>query len=38
MQVVKEALRMAYVVQWLPRLALEDYEIEGLTIYNCVQI
>ncbi|XP_004501123.1 abscisic acid 8'-hydroxylase 4 [Cicer arietinum] len=27
--VVKEALRMASVVQWLPRVALEDCEIEG---------
>ncbi|MCI06203.1 abscisic acid 8'-hydroxylase [Trifolium medium] len=31
-KVVKEALRMASVVQWLPRLALEDCEIEGFKI------
>lgn len=31
-QVVKEALRMASVVQWLPRVALQDCEIEGLYI------
>jgi len=28
-QVVKEALRKASVVQWLPRVALEDCVIEG---------
>lgn len=28
-QVAKEALRMASVVQWFPRVALEDCEIEG---------
>ncbi|GAU34952.1 hypothetical protein TSUD_312830 [Trifolium subterraneum] len=31
-KVVKEALRMASVVQWLPRLALKDCEIEGFKI------
>ncbi|KAJ1378882.1 Cytochrome P450 [Sesbania bispinosa] len=31
-KVVKEALRMASVVQWLPRVALEDCEIEGFKI------
>lgn len=31
-QVVKETLRMASVVQWLPRVALEDCEIQGLYI------
>ncbi|KAL5073955.1 hypothetical protein RYX36_012939 [Vicia faba] len=31
-KVVKEALRMASVVQWLPRVALEDCEIEGFEI------
>lgn len=31
-KVVKEALRMASVVQWLPRVALEDCEIEGFNI------
>jgi len=30
-QVVKEALRKASVVQWLPRVALEDCVIEGNT-------
>ncbi|XP_061350817.1 abscisic acid 8'-hydroxylase 4 isoform X3 [Gastrolobium bilobum] len=31
-KVVKEALRMASVVQWLPRVALVDCEIEGFKI------
>ncbi|RDX73588.1 Abscisic acid 8'-hydroxylase 3, partial [Mucuna pruriens] len=31
-KVVKEALRMASVVQWLPRVALEDCVIEGFNI------
>ncbi|XP_028765835.1 abscisic acid 8'-hydroxylase 2 isoform X2 [Neltuma alba] len=31
-KVVKEALRMASVVQWFPRVALEDCEIEGFKI------
>nr|AYV88898.1 cytochrome P450 oxidase CYP722A1 [Polygala tenuifolia] len=31
-KVVKESLRMASVVQWLPRLALADCEIEGFKI------
>ncbi|KAL2346309.1 hypothetical protein Fmac_000309 [Flemingia macrophylla] len=31
-KVVKEALRMASVVQWLPRVALEDCVIEGFKI------
>ncbi|XP_054799334.1 abscisic acid 8'-hydroxylase 4 [Prosopis cineraria] len=30
--VVKEALRMASVVQWFPRVALEDCEIQGFKI------
>ncbi|KAI9113270.1 hypothetical protein K1719_015795 [Acacia pycnantha] len=30
--VAKEALRMASVVQWFPRVALEDCEIEGFKI------
>ncbi|KAF1871262.1 hypothetical protein Lal_00020054 [Lupinus albus] len=31
-KVVKEALRMASVVQWFPRVALQDCEIEGFKI------
>ncbi|KAJ4833705.1 hypothetical protein Tsubulata_018857, partial [Turnera subulata] len=31
-KVVKESLRMASVVPWLPRLALQDCEIEGFKI------
>ncbi|XP_012072012.2 abscisic acid 8'-hydroxylase 1 [Jatropha curcas] len=31
-KVVKESLRMASIVPWLPRLALEDCEIEGFKI------
>ncbi|KAF7829643.1 abscisic acid 8'-hydroxylase 4 [Senna tora] len=31
-KVVKESLRMASVVQWFPRVALEDCEIEGFKI------
>lgn len=39
-QVVKEALRMASVVQWFPRVALQDCEIEGLyiIIWLCVKL
>ncbi|KAG5018275.1 hypothetical protein JHK87_014130 [Glycine soja] len=32
LKIVKEALRKASVVQWLPRVALEDCEIEGFKI------
>lgn len=28
-QVVKETLRMATIVSWFPRVALEDCEVEG---------
>ncbi|XP_050228110.1 abscisic acid 8'-hydroxylase 4 [Mercurialis annua] len=31
-KVIKESLRMASIVPWFPRLALEDCEIEGLKI------
>ncbi|KAJ6704183.1 CYTOCHROME P450 26 [Salix viminalis] len=31
-KVVKESLRMASVVPWFPRLALQDCEIEGFKI------
>nr|AFK39117.1 unknown [Lotus japonicus] len=31
-KVIKEALRMASIVQWLPRVSLEDCEIKGLKI------
>ena len=33
-QVVKESLRMASVVPWFPRQALQDCEIEGLCLYH----
>ncbi|KAH0660075.1 hypothetical protein KY290_029625 [Solanum tuberosum] len=31
-KVVKESLRMASIVPWFPRMALQDCEIEGFTI------
>ncbi|XP_027772117.1 abscisic acid 8'-hydroxylase 2 isoform X2 [Solanum pennellii] len=32
LRVVKESLRMASIVPWFPRMALQDCEIEGFTI------
>lgn len=36
-KVVKESLRMASIVAWLPRVALQDCEVQGW-FFNCLEI